>query len=154
MLDQALFDTMTCIYWKKGWKAGGVMYLFLQRNGYPKPATYEEAYRILVEQGVERVPTEHYWFKNIGVWFMQAYPDFLKAVERSGDASKIVLAWLRFTAPKKTRPPQDHSLKCMQHWNKKYKAALLEDALFKVMHHGDPLRAGRVKCPTGRSKNK
>ena len=149
-MKQSDFDAALCGNWSKNVKTGFVMNRFLEQNGYPKPATFQDAYNQLVGHGIQRVPTKHFWFHGIGVWLTAAYPDFLKAVTRSNDVTKVVLAWLNYVTPKK--PANDYSLREAMRSAKKYQAMRLATTAELTSVRGDLLHTGRVKSPQGKRR--
>lgn len=149
-MKQSDFDKFLCSSWKFNHQAGFLITVFVERNGLPRPKTFEEAYKILTDHGIERIPNKHYWFQGIGVWLANAYPQFLDAVMRSKDANKIVLAWLRYVEPKRMKT--ESAQRAANYAKKRYSAVRLADTIHIVQVRGDDMYGHRTKSPTGKRK--
>ena len=148
---QSDFDRFMLACWRDNHRCGYVFSIFIERHGLPAPESFEAGFEILKAGGLERIPTKSYWVNGVGSWLNDAYPQFLDAITRSGDASKIKLDWLIFKDPGKHK--QDSSLKPARYSQMKYAATRFGDLVAVEKVKGSLINPKRVKCPQGKRKN-
>lgn len=99
-MNQDTFDNFLLTHHKQtNWVMHGVLKAFAERSGIAWPEDHAEARQMLVDAGLERVPTVPFFYVGVGAWLAQAYPQYMDVVVRTGDIMKVRLDLLVFRKP-------------------------------------------------------